>query len=123
MIGKVYVSVFPFYDIKNNRMDYKKRPVLIIGKADETDYVVLPISRVTNSMYIHSEYDIAIDLEEVPLMKLIQRSYIRVHKVTIINQRELDKEIVDFKENYEDRFIDIISKFEEFSKSIIDKAL
>ena len=49
MIGKAYISTFQFYDNRNRRMAFKNRPVLIVGKADASDYVILPISRVTNS--------------------------------------------------------------------------
>lgn len=40
MIGKEYVSMLKFYDNKNNRMAFKKRPVLIVGKEYSSDYVI-----------------------------------------------------------------------------------
>lgn len=46
MIGKAYWATFKYYDSSLHKMAFKKRPVLIIGKADERDYVILPISRV-----------------------------------------------------------------------------
>lgn len=52
MIGEAYWAIFKYYDSSAHRMAFKKRPVLIIGKADESDYVVLPISRVTRQEHI-----------------------------------------------------------------------
>ena len=57
MIGKAYVSTFQFYNNRTHRMEFKSRPVLVVGKADETDYVVLPISRVTNNINLDADYD------------------------------------------------------------------
>lgn len=39
MIGKMYWAIFKFYNISKHRMAFKKRPVLIIGEADQKDYV------------------------------------------------------------------------------------
>lgn len=70
MIGKAYISTFQFYHNRNHRMAFKNRPVLIEEKADATDYVILPISRVINSAYLDSDYDFQITPQDVPLMKL-----------------------------------------------------
>ena len=123
MIGKAYVSTFPFYNNSTHRMEFKNRPVLIVGEADVTDYVILPISRVTNSANIDSEYDYCINPQDVPLMNLTQVSYIRTHKQCVVHSGELTKEIVDFKKEYPDIYIDVIAKMEEFQKKIIDRAL
>ena len=57
MIGKAYWAIFKYYDSSAHMMAFKKRPVLIIGQADESDYVVLPISRVTRREHIDQKYD------------------------------------------------------------------
>lgn len=123
MIGKAYVSTFQFYNNRSHRMEFKNRPVLIVGQADSTDYVILPISRVTNSANIDSEYDLQITQQSVPLMNLTQTSYIRTHKQSVVHAGELTKEIVDFKKEYPDIYVEVIAKMEEFQKSIIDNAL
>ncbi len=123
MIGKAYVSTFPFYNKNSHRMEFKNRPVLIVGQADPRDYVILPISRVTNSVNIDTEYDYQITQQDVPLMNLRQTSYIRTHKQSIIHAGELTKEIVDFKVEYPDIYINVIAKMEQFQKSIIKNAL
>ena len=86
-------------------MRFKKRPVLIIGQADTKDYVVLPISRVTNQNHIDSYYDVKLEPADFPLMNLTQKSFVRTHKQMIINLGELVKEIVDFRVEYEEEYL------------------
>ena len=123
MIGKAYISTFQCYDNRNRRMAFKNRPVLIVGKADASDYVILPISRVTNSANLDLDYDLQLTPQDVPLMNLSQISYIRTHKQSVVHAGELTREIVDFKKEYPDKYVDVIAKMEEFQKSIIDNAL
>lgn len=123
MIGKAYVSTFRFYDAQTKKMSFKNRPVLIVGKADAKDYVVLPISRVTNQNNLDSNYDVPIDPAAVPLMNLKQRSYIRTHKQAVVNAGELTREIVDFKKEYLGIYTDAISKMENFQKNLVKNAL
>ena len=61
MIGKVYVSIFKYYDNIKGKMSFKNRPVLIVGKADNTDYIVLPISRVTKRENLDEYYDVLLN--------------------------------------------------------------
>ena len=123
MIGKAYVSTFPFYNNRSHKMDFKSRPVLIVGQADLTDYVILPISRVTNKDNIDSDYDFEITKQSVPLMNLAQTSYIRTHKQSVVHAGELTKEIIDYRKEYPDIYLDVIAKMEEFQKKIVDNAL
>ncbi len=123
MIGKAYVSIFKYYNGQTNRMDFKKRPVLIIGQSDMTDYVILPISRVTNSANIDSDYDIPIEPSDVPLMKLRAKSYIRTHKQSVVHSGELITQIVDFKLEYPEIYLDVLAKMGDFQKKLMDNAL
>lgn len=66
MIGKAYVSVIQFYDKKTGKRGFKRRPILIIGQADGKDFIVLPISRVTNRTYLNPHYDIELDVNLFP---------------------------------------------------------
>lgn len=122
MIGKAYVSTFPFYDNRTGSMSFKNRPVLIVGSADSRDYVVLPISRVTNQNNLDSYYDVPIDIADVPLMNLRQRSYIRTHKQSVIHAGELTREIIDFRAEYRDIYTEVIKRMEEFQKDLISNA-
>ena len=123
MIGKAYVSTFPFYNKNSCKMEFKNRPVLVVGQADLTDYVILPISRVTNSANLDSDYDFKITQKDVPLMNLKQTSYIRTHKQSVVHVRELTRELIDFRTEYPEIYVEVIGKMEEFQKSIIDNAL
>ena len=123
MIGKAYVSIFKYYDSAKAKMSLKKRPVLIVGKADDTDYIVLPISRVSKRENLDEYYDVLLSPDAVPKLNLTQHSYVRTHKQSVVNIVELYREITDFKKDYMDIYPDIISKMEEFQKNLIDKAL
>ena len=70
MIGYAYVSCFPYYDGRLQQVRFKNRPVLVIGRADDKDYIVLPISRVSNHAHLDVYYDLEITPIHVPLMNL-----------------------------------------------------
>lgn len=123
MIGKAYVSTFPYYDRITRSNRFKSRPVLIIGKSDSSDYVVLPISRVTRRENLDSQYDYELKPECFPLMNLTQTSYVRTHKQTIAHDGVLTKCITDFKKNYPEAYLNIIKNVEKFNKNIVTNAL
>lgn len=56
-------------------------------------------------------------------MNLSQRSYVRTHKQSVVHENELTKEIVNFRTEYPDKYLDIISKVEEFQKQLVSNAL
>lgn len=123
MIGKAYWAIFKYYDSSAHRMAFKKRPVLIIGKADESDYIVLPISRVTRQEHIDQRYDFEMQVTDYPKLSLKDTSYIRTHKQSVANIGELANQIADFKNEYPDAFVEVIALVEEFQKKLIDEAL
>ncbi len=123
MIGKAYWAIFKYYDSSAHRMAFKKRPVLIIGKADESDYIVLPISRVTRQEHIDQRYDFEMQVTDYPKLSLKNTSYIRTHKQSVANIGELANQIADFKNEYPDAFVEVIALVEEFQKKLIDEAL
>lgn len=123
MTGKAYVSTFQYYDIRSKKMSFKSRPVLVIGQADTSDYVVLPISRVTNKANLDDYYDVPIDPTDAPKMNLKQLSYVRTYKQTVVNAASLTKEIIDFRTEYEEIYLKILSKVEEFQSDLIKNAI
>ena len=123
MIGKAYWAIFKYYDSSVHRMAFKKRPVLIIGQADESDYVVLPISRVTRQEHIDQRYDFQMKVTDYPQLSLKATSYIRTHKQSVANIGELADQIADFKNEYPDAYVEVIALVEEFQKKLIDEAL
>lgn len=123
MIGKAYWAIFKYYDSSSHRMAFKKRLVLIIGQADASDYVVLPISRVTRQEHIDQKYDFEMQVNDYPKLSLRATSYIRTHKQSVMNIGELADQIADFKLEYPDAYIEVIELIEEFQKNLIDGAL
>ncbi len=93
MIGKIYSSVTPFYDSKKGMNSFKRRPVLIINGPRNNDYTVLPVSTVTHTEHIDSEYDVRVEPDKYPKLNLNRISYIRTHKQTTVHRASLTKEI------------------------------
>lgn len=123
MIGKIYTALFPYYDRKLQRNSYKKRPILIIAGPRNNDFTVLPVSSVSIKKNLDIEYDIEIDPVKFPKLNLAKLSYIRVHKRTIIHQSVLDIEVADLRTEYEEFYLSILEKWEDFNKHIMDEAL
>lgn len=123
MIGEIRGILTPYYDLVQNKHSFKKRPALIIAQADASDYVVLPISRVTRKQNLDIVYDVLVDPAVYPLLNLTAISYIRTHKQTIVHFSEIGKIYGDLKSNYEELYIEILEKRELFSKLITDQAL
>ena len=74
---------------------------------------------------IDTYYDIKIDPISYPKLKLKKISYVRTHKRTSIHQASIDKGniIGDLKTDYEELFLEILKKVEEFDNEVIDNAL
>lgn len=123
MIGKIIKALTPFYNSQTHRQDFKVRPALVIAKADNTDYVVLPVSKVSRQENIDPTYDVKVDPAYYPLLNLRVVSYVRTHKQTIVHGGEVGDVIGDLKGQYEDLYVDIMSKWESFSASIREQAL
>ena len=122
MIGWYCIATFPYYDNQHKKMSFKKRPMLIIGQADSSDYVTLSVSKVSHRANIEADYDLSIKIIEYPLMNLTFDSYIRTHKQTITNRAGI-RPILDLKVNYPDLWIEVLSKVEAFQKQLIAEGL
>ena len=122
MIGKVCISVTKYYDRRSQRMGLKERPILVIGSSDSTDFVALPISRVTRSQYLDPDYDYPLELADFPTMKLTAKSYIRTHKQFIANDAEITRVICDFKYDYPAAYTSVLRLAEQFQKNLFERA-
>ena len=122
MIGMFCVATFPYYDTSTGRNKFKKRPMIILGQADSSDYVTLPVSKVSIKENIDDEYDLEIVCDEYPLLNLNCTSYIRTHKQTITNRNGI-RTIISVKETYPELWLSILQKIENFQKKIIDHGL
>ena len=123
MIGKIYTSVVPFFDNKLHRNSFKARPVLIIAGPRNNDYTVLPISTVSRKENLDPVYDIQIVPQDYPKLGLDKVSYIRVHKQTVVHTASLHKEIGDLKEDYQEKYLEILGKLEEYNQELLEAAL
>ncbi len=125
LIGKIVKIRTPFYNINSRRTEFKSRPGLVIGNYGSTDndYIVLPISKVSNERMRHPEYDLAIDPYLYPLAHLTSFSYIRCHKQSTINRANISATICDFKDLYEEKYIEALLLLEKFGKEKLTNAL
>lgn len=125
MLGKIVKTIAPFYDKSKNKMSFKSRPALVIGNPNgyDLDYLVLPVSTIKQSQYIDPKYDIEIKRCDFPSLNLTQDSYIRTGKRTPINKANIAGIIGDLKNDYEEKYIEIIATMECFDKELLDKAI
>lgn len=123
MIGWYCIATFPYYDNQKGKNAFKRRPVLVIGKADDTDFVTLPISKVSHRENIDIEYDISIQIADYPLMNLHTDSFVRTHKQTITNSADISRFVVNIKEEYQDLWLEILSKVEDFQRNLTNTGL
>ena len=121
--GEIRWTITPFFNAKSGKMDLKRRPALILAQADEGDYIVLPISRISRRENRNSEYDILIEPEDYPLLNLSAVSFVRTHKQTVIHEKEIAEIMGNIRENYEDLYLLILEKREKFSAEISEQAL
>lgn len=119
MIGKVYLSVIDFYDSKLQAMSKKARPVLIVGGPYENDYIVLPISTITNRANLNPYYDILIPPQDRLTLSLPRECFIRTHKQLPVHGASLLRLKGDMKADIPGLYLDAISKMEEFQRKLI----
>lgn len=123
MIGEIRWSLVPYYDSRAHRMKFKRRPILVIAKADVNDYVAIPVSRITAKHNLNQVYDIPIDPSVYPNAGLTSISYVRTHKQIVVNEGEIANPISDLKAAYPDLYLSILEKREQFSAEITEQAL
>ena len=94
-IGKIYKVRFPYFDISTGANKFKSRPMLIIGiekNIFSCDFVVLPVSSVSNPDNVSADFDKKITGEDCQTLNLIRDpSYIRVHKQGTANSNDVDR--------------------------------
>lgn len=121
MIGKAYKSRVPYYDRISKTQKFKSRPCLIIGQADSGDYVILPISSISDKSKVDPVYDMPLDKATYTFLN--KDSYLRTHKQTVVNIASLRDQLSDFKASYEETYLEALIKVEQFQKQLITDAL
>ncbi len=124
MIGTICISAFKYYDNVKHRMAFKGRPVRIIGQADNSDYVVLPISRVTKkeNLNLHYDYEMRPETYSETSLQLSTVSYVRTHKRAVLNSGKITKQVLDLKHDFPRVYAEIINLVKEFQKKLINDA-
>lgn len=122
--GKIYKTMTPYYDKVKKKMGKKSRPALVIGKADASDYAVLPVSTIKDKNRVDEDYDFEIKKKDFPLLNLDYDSYIRTSKRTTINSNEIiSQEIGDLKKSYPDTYLDVMQILKKFTDKLIEEAI
>lgn len=118
MIGKIVITLFPYYDHKQHRYGYKARPALVIGKFpyEDDEYVVLPIATLKRKEFYHPLYDYAIDPNDYQDLGLKEYCFIRCHKQTTINKAMIGKIIGDLKRDHNDIYRHVIYRMKEYDR-------
>lgn len=122
-IGKIVKGRFPFFDVKTNRQRYKSRPLLVIGAEYDTvpcDFNVLPVSTISRAEHINKEYDLKLEDEQCDSLSLDRKpSYIRTHKQSTINSRDVSADIIsDLKIVAPDLYLEVGKIHKEFNDSL-----
>lgn len=123
MIGKIFTSYVPFFDIKAKKHSLKSRPVLIIAAERNNDYTILPISSVSKRQYLDADFDIELDPEQYSQLNLTKLCYVRAHKQMPMHKSSIGKEISDLKALYPELFLLILKKLEEWNRLLSTNAL
>ena len=123
MIGKAYLSVVDYYDIKTRSTRKKARPVLVVAGPRNNDYTVLLISTVSNRVNLDAEYDLLIDQQSREILNLPQECFIRTHKRMPIHVSQLIKEKGDMEGSLPDLYLAALEKMEQYQKLISQQAL
>ena len=96
---------------------------MIFAGPRNNDYTILSITTVTKKVNPDSDYDIEVDPVKYPMLKLNKLSYIRTHKQTTVHKSSLTTQISDLKGAYEELYLDVLEKLEEFNNKTRDGAL
>ncbi len=122
MIGKLCTILTPYYDIHQQQMQIKARPALVIGKADESDLTLLPVSRVSDRRRIHPEFDLMIDPAIYSEANLRVTSYIRTHKVFTADSKDIGNVFADLKTSYPDLFAQAVRLFKTYTDHLVENS-
>ena len=125
MIGKIVKCLTQYYDARLQRISIKSRPALVLKSPEDDDYVVLPISTIPNRTNVNPVYHIEIDPSKFSRINLTRLSYVRTHRMISIPMQQIDTSIIigDLKSDYEELFLEIVEKVEQFHNEIMEGLL
>ncbi|MEF2966083.1 hypothetical protein V3851_09595 [Paenibacillus sp. M1] len=120
-VGKIFKSLEKYFDPGAGKIKVKSRPVLVIGYEKNAtsyfniDYETLPISSLGN-IDPDPEFDILISQETQSKLGLTKTSYIRTHKTSWNNCKNMaiDNEIGDLKGEFPGLFEELLKLNEKW---------
>ncbi|MDO4680888.1 MAG: hypothetical protein Q4A55_06550 [Aerococcus sp.] len=116
-IGKLVVVRLPFYNAKDDKVQFKARPALVIGvEKDELpcDMNYIPLSRVSHHEYVDPVYDIKINEEQCKRLSLkYSPSYIRTHKQGTISSYDISHRYISDLKQIDRELYDRVKKVHE----------
>lgn len=124
LIGRACNSRFQYFNVKTGKLDFKLRPVLIIGAERDIlpcDLTVLPISKVSNPINLDPKYDYALTLPDHQSLRLkYYPSYVRTHKVSTISSRDLNFNSLDcsIKNDFPTDYQNIKDNFNDHAENL-----
>lgn len=119
MTAEIRKIITPYYDKKSKSTKFKSRPGIIL-KEINGDYVIIPVSTISDKSRIDPYYDVPVSTHDYPNLNLSHDSYIRTNKQTVVNKADIDGKISDLHSEYPELFSWVIDKIEEFNNSIIE---
>lgn len=97
-IGKIVKVRFSYFDINTKKNRFKSRPMLVIGVEKDTlpcDFNVLPVSSINSSENVSKKFDRKVSGDDCVTLSLTRDpSYIRTHKQSFTNSKEVDVNII-----------------------------
>ena len=104
-------------------INFKTRPILVIEVENQfgsSDVTVLPLSSIKDKSRVIKGYDVKIQKEDYPNLKLkSDLSYIRTSKIATISTKDLSKTpLSNLKELYPSLYETIVEKVKTFINNI-----
>lgn len=115
-IGKIVITLFPYYNVQNHRYAYKARPALIMGgypMCDE-EFLVLPIATLKRREFYSPEFDYCLPWLLCCQLGLHEECYIRCHKQTTINKAMIGQILGDLKQTDIQVYKEVIQLMQEY---------
>ena len=113
--GDIRLITFPFFNKEKRELGFKQRPGLVLGNTQNNDFIVLPISRVSNKKYLDANYDVFLDSKKLRHLNLTSDSYVRTNKQTPIFISQIDVKICNIKKEYPELYDTVLRMAEQFN--------
>ena len=121
-IGQIRVARFKYFNHTKNKLDFKSRPILIIGVERDTgpcDFTILPISSILRQENIIPYYDIKLDKVIYPGLNLQSDCYCRSSKVSTVHSGEVSAKLISSVSlAYPDLYNTIQERFNSFTSEL-----